>query len=73
MSPRAEFPPKHLALGHNVPQTIHPSADRSPIVHNVPPYSYCLGRVHKRALERTSQFEVSSIKESSIEDDLWQI
>ena len=30
MSPRAECPPGHRALGHNVPRTFRPSADCPP-------------------------------------------
>ena len=65
---RAECPPGHLALGHNVPPPDIPSwCKPSPLVQNVPPTLVMLGRAH---MERTGQFEVSSIKESSMEDAL---
>ena len=38
-----------------------------------PPILIVLGRMHEGAMERKSQFEVSSINESSIEDNLGQI
>ena len=38
-----------------------------------PPILIMLGRMHKRAMEGKGQFEVSSINESSIEDDLGHI
>ena len=68
---------------HNVPLDICPTAQCSPgrsaIVQTVPLSAKCppmlivLGRVYKGAMERTGQFEVSSIKENSTDDNLGQI
>ena len=62
---------------HNVPLDILPystqcSPGHSAIVQTVPLSAKCppmlivLGRVYKEAMERTGQFEVSSIKEDSM-------
>ena len=48
------------------PQTFRPSAE-------FPPILIVLGRTHEGVMERKSQFEVSGINESSMEDDLGQI
>ena len=52
--PRAQCPPRHSTLVQTVPL----SAECLPIL-------VMLGRAHKGAMERTGQFEVSSIMESS--------
>ena len=44
-----------------------------PLSAKCPPMLIVLGRVHKGAMERTGQFEVSSIKDNSMEDNLGQI
>ena len=41
MSPRAECPPTHLALGHNAP--LRPNANCPPLVQNVPSMEDDLG------------------------------
>ena len=64
MSPCAECPPGHLALGHNVSPP-PPSADCPPF-----PPTLVLGQIGQRSNGKTSQFEVSSVKETSMEDDL---
>ena len=68
---RARFPPCTMS-----PWTYCPTAQCSPrhstIVQTVPlsakspPMLIVLGRVYKGAMERTGQFEVSSIKEDSM-------
>ena len=72
MSPRAECPPGHLALGHNVPPDISPQCKLYPLSAECPPILVVQDRTHEGAVERKSQFEVSSINESSMEDDLGQ-
>ena len=62
---------------------IYPHAECSPghsaLIETVPLGAKCLptlvmqGRVYKGAMERICQFEVSSIKEDSMEDNLGQI
>ena len=61
MSPWTYCPTAQCSPGHSaIVQTV-------PLSAKCPPMLIVLGRVYKGAIERTGQFEVSSIKEDSME------
>ena len=64
--PTEQCPPGHIALENNVPPGHSAIVQTVPLSTKCPPMLIMLGRVYKGAMERTGQFEVSSIKEGSM-------
>ena len=73
MSPHVQCPLDILLKGTMSPWTFRPSANCTPLVQNVSPYLRRAGQNTRGSDGKKSQFEVSSINESSMEDDLKQI